>query len=329
MNEPPGIDAAFRNRIIRAFHEDGAAWLDALPDLLNDCAARWNLTLGQPFTPLSYNYVIAATRADGTDAVLKLGVPRPDLRFEIDALRHYDGDAAIRVFDADPASGVSLLERAIPGDPIVLLDDDEEATRIAAGIMRRLWRAPAAGHSLPTVASWGSAYAELRARVADWGSAYAGLRARNAGGSGQIPAPLFDYAESLYFSLDASRERDVVLHGDLHHWNIVRAQREPWLAIDPHGLVGDPGFEVGSWMRNPVGDEDHPDAARLLVRRPDLSAVLARRLDIFSDELALPRERLRDWALAFAILSACWSDESNDAPGRDQAVLIAQHLRNL
>ncbi len=315
MSAPPGIDAVFRQRIASVFGEDGARWLATLPDLLEACEQRWGLTLGEPFAPLSYGYVIGATTPDGAEVVLKAGVPRLDLQFEIAALRLYDGRSSVRLLDADIAAGVSLMERARPGQPIIRLGDDAEATRIAASVMRRLWSEPAAGEVFPTLTHCGGAFGELRAR--------------HGGGSGPLPRALFEYAESLYAALDASSERHVVLHGDLHHWNIVSAEREPWLAIDPHGVVGDPAFEVGSWMRNPVGNQGHPDEARLLMNQPDVRKILTRRLEIFADELALDRERLRDWSLAFAMLSACWSDESGHADGRKQGVAIAEILRSL
>lgn len=315
MSTMRGADPTFRERLISVFGDAGAAWLEALPSLVKKYTRRWHLTLGDPFLPLSYNYVIAATCADGTDAVLKLGVPRDELRFEPDALRHFDGRGSVRLLDADVPAGVLLIERAPPGIPIITMEDDLEATRITAGLMRRLWRSPEAGHTFQTVADWGRAFGELRAR--------------HAGGTGSIPPSLFAYAEELYFALDASRKGQAVLHGDLHHWNILSAKREPWLAIDPHGVVGDPAFEVGSWMRNPVADAGDRQLPRLLIRRRDFPDVLSARLNIFADVLGLDRYRLRDSALAFAVLSACWSDESGHSETRAQAVMVAEQLRAL
>jgi len=309
--DAPGVDAASRRRITRAFGAAGEAWLETLPALLAAAAQRWHLTLGAPLGPLSYNYVTAATRSDGSRVVLKAGVPGTELHFEIDALRHFDGRGSVRLLDADDAAGVFLIERLEPGTPIVEIDD-AAGTRIAAGIMRRLWRPPPQDHGMPTLADWGRAFAELRAR--------------HGGGSGPLPPPLFDRAEALYDELVATQQDAVVLHGDLHHWNILGAGREPWLAIDPHGVVGEPAFEVGPWMRNPVGDPGDADEAVFLMNQPDPRRIIERRLDIFAEELALPRDRLRDWSLAFAILSACWSDESGHAAGWQQAVAVAEIL---
>ena len=94
-----------------------------------------------------------------------------------------------------------------------------------------------------------------------------------------------------------STERRVTLHGDLHHFNILSAQREPWLAIDPKGLIGDTGFEVAAFLRNPS--------------RPS-QALLTRRLDILVDALALDRERTRKWCFAEAMLNAAWSHEEGN-----------------
>jgi streptomycin 6-kinase len=164
--------------------------------------------------------------------------------------------------------------------------------------MLDLWRPAPENHVFPTIVEWGRAFAELRQR--------------HDGTSGSLPMALFERGEALYWELAASQAEPVVLHGDLHHWNVVSAERQPWLAIDPHGVVGEPAFEVGAWMRNPVGE---PDEARFLLRQPDPRAIISRRLDIFAEELRIDRDRLRDWSVAFAVISACWSDESNHANG--------------
>jgi streptomycin 6-kinase len=240
-------------------------------------------------------------------------VPRDDLQFEIEAMRHYSGRGAVRLLESDVDAGAMLLERAEPGTPLIAIEDDAEATRIAAGVMRTLWRPPDDPSKFPTLADW------------PW-RAYADMRARHDGGSGELPKALFERAESLWDELVATQAPAVVLHGDLHHWNIVRAEREPWLAIDPHGVAGEPAFEVAPYMRNPVADPGGPHDARLLAHQPDVRAVLARRLDIFTDALGFDRQRLRDWSIAYAMVSACWSDESHHRDTMEQAVMVAGHL---
>ncbi len=94
----------------------------------------------------------------------------------------------------------------------------------------------------------------------------------------------------------------VLLHGDLHHDNILAAEREPWLAIDPKGIVGEPAYEVGALLRNPLPG---------LLARPEPGRVLARRIEQLAAELGFDRARIRGWALAQAVLSAWWSYEDH------------------
>jgi len=128
------IGAPQLRRTIVALHGDrGASWWRELPQLLERCARRWSLRILPPFDNLSYNYVAPAVRADGSEVVLKVGVPHPELLSEMAALRHYDGRGSVRLLDADEAWGALLLERLRPGAMLVTVDDDEAATRVAAG----------------------------------------------------------------------------------------------------------------------------------------------------------------------------------------------------
>lgn len=280
--------------------EPGRQWLDALPALLEDCARRWSLTLSPPFPNLTFHYVAPIVAADGTEIVLKAGVPNQDLHYEAAALRFYDGQGSVRLLNADPEAGILLLERLRPGQALTTLADeahDDEATTIAASVMQALWRPAPLVHDFPT--------------IADWGQGFARMRARFDGGSGPLPAALVTEAESLFADLLASSAAPVLLHGDLHHDNILSAERQPWLAIDPKGVVGEPAYEVGALLRNLWPDRHtHTNPGRLLMRR-------TRRL---AEELAIDLERVRGWAFAQAVLSAWWTVEDN---GDDWASTIA------
>jgi streptomycin 6-kinase len=299
--------------MIEVFGEDGRSWLDGLPALLDEYATRWNLDILAPF-PLSYNYVAPCRREDGSPAVLKAGVQRGPVEHEMAALRHWDGDGAVRVLESDEAAAVFLLERLVPGIPIIAVDE-ADATSVAARLMRRIWRPPPQDHIFPT--------------LEDWAEAFDLLRERHDRTTGLLPQVKVERGESLYRDLLASQPDEVVLHGDLHHTNILSAEREPWLIIDPHGVVGDPAFEVGPWLRNPVTDPGERYEERVLLRQPDVAGILGRRLDIFASELRLDRQRLRDWGIAFATLSACWSDDSNHTASWQQALAVADILATL
>ncbi|HEY8597558.1 MAG TPA: aminoglycoside phosphotransferase family protein, partial [Thermomicrobiales bacterium] len=287
MDKLPEI---FTQNVTSTFGTSGVAFLAQLPTLLDECARRWKLTILPPFPNLSFNYATPVRLGDGTAAVLKLGVPRRELQTEIDTLRLYAGGGCARILDADPAIGAILLERLHPGTLLSAHPDDEEATAIAATIMRRLWRPVPAEHTIPTIEDWFGGMRELRENF--------------GGGTGPFPTRLVEEAERLAADLFASLDPPVVLHGDLHHFNILAAEREPWLAIDPHGVIGEPAYEVGALMRNPLP---------AFLDFPDPLGMLERRLTILADSLGFERARLRAWTVAQGVLSAWWGyDDRRD-----------------
>jgi streptomycin 6-kinase len=305
VNVPdPLPDALARNNRL-SFPAAADAWLASLPARVAALAGRFGLAeVGPPFPGLSYNYVAPAVRAaDGAPVVLKVGVPREEIATEIAALRFWGGDGAVRLLDAAPEEGALLLERLEPGTELVTLRDDDAATRAAALVMRRLWRpVPDDAPSFPHASAWA---ADL-----------AGLRPHYGGGTGPFPTALVDRAEGLFRDLFASEGSRVLLHGDLHHYNVL-AGRGEWLAIDPKGVTGEPAYEAGALLRNPLDVSEWPDLAR----------VTARRLDILAETLDLDRERLRRWALAQAVLSAWWSAEGNpDETAAYGGIAVAETL---
>lgn len=282
---------------MREMHgEAGTAWLDRLPEILAECERRWSLRIEPAFGRLSYNYVAPAVRADGGRVVLKLGFPdaaaNPEPALESAALRAFDGRGSVRLLEVDLDLGALLLERVEPGTPLAAVSDDARATSAAAAVMRHLWRPAPPAHSFPS--------------VSDWIGGMERLRKQFAGSTGPFPAALVEEAEGLFKELLASMAEPVLLHGDLHHENILAAGREPWLAIDPKGVVGEPAYETGAFLRNRL---DVPDPGR----------VTAGRVDQLSEELELDRARVRGWAVAQAVLSAWWGYEDH---GRLEPVWI-------
>lgn len=266
----------------------GREWLTMLPALLDEFRARWLLELDQPFDNLSYNLVIPGHEIHGSPVVLKLGVPCPEFTTEAAALDLFGGEGAVRLLKHDAKRGALLMERAGPGLPLHKLCDEAEATRTAASVMRRLWRAAPTRHSFPSLATWFRSFTRLRERF--------------AGGSGPLPANIVARVESTFAELQSSAPQRMIIHGDLHHENILFSSDRGWLAIDPKGIEGDPGYDVGSFMVNqlPVEATDYV-----------ISQVLARRLSIFSDELQMDQKRLAQWAFCHAVLSAVWSFEES------------------
>lgn len=279
----------FIRRIQDTFGDNGDAWLEKFPQTLIGYAQNWNLDILPHIEHLSYNFVAPVRREDRGEAILKLGVPNHEITSEIAALRIYDGRGAARLLEADANGGAMLLEYVRPGVPLLEVSDDDKATEVAALTMQKLWRPIS---NIPGLIS-----------IEDWSMGFKRLRQHYQGGTGPFPKRLVEQAESLFPELIKSTEKTVLLHGDLHHWNILSARRQPWLAIDPKGILGDPAFEVAAWMKNPI---------TILNDWPNLEKVLARRLDQFSEILGFERERLLKWSLAQTVLSAWWNVEGNE-----------------
>lgn len=283
------IPANFIQTMHEVYGAPGDAWIARLPGLLDALAARWGLRVQPPY-PLSYNYVAPATRADGAPVVLKCGYPNSELASEMAALAYYDGRGIARLLEKDERLGAMLLERVQPGTPLAEMEDDEQATRIIAEVMRQLWRPipENAGAIHPSAAGWAKGLGRLRETF--------------GGGAGPFPTRLVEQAEALFAELLASSAEPVLLHGDLHHWNVLAAERSPWLALDPKGLIGEPAYEIGALMRNRWLE----NAARAdLLRQAD------RRIAIVAETLELDPRRLRGWTVAQGVLSDWWTYEDH------------------
>lgn len=284
----------------------GQRWLTSLPAHLARIAEKHALTLSDPFPNLTYNLVLPATAADGRPLVLKLNVPNAELTSEIAALRHYDGRGAARLLHGDPDEGYLLLERLDPGTTLLKAPmDDEAATRLAATLMQQLLRPAPDDPALHPLARWTGGLARLRATF--------------GGTTGPFPANLVDRAQRLFAELLATPGPPLLLHGDLHHDNILAATRQPWLAIDPKGLAGDAEYEVCAWLLNPQPWHG---------RQTNLPALLSRRLAIFAEMLPCDPHRLRAWAAAHAVLSAWWTYEDHGRVAHD-TLTIAHKLAAL
>lgn len=299
------IAHGLRDTVERVHGAQGRQWLSLLPALLSESCARWSLKLAQPFENLSYNLVIPGQMSDGTEIVLKMGVPCHELTTEAAALSLFDGVGAARLLDHDAPRGLLLIERVIPGTPLFKLQENREATRTAATLMRRLWhRSVPAEHPFTSLTIWFRAFARLRDRF--------------DGGSGPFPAELISKAEETFAELNATSDTHVILHGDLHHANILLSDKREWVAIDPKGVVGDAGYEVGPFMMNQLPGNSSESATIEIINE---------RLSIFSDELSIERERLARWAFCHAVLSAVW-DSEEDA-GWGGAIHLARLLDDL
>ena len=287
------IPGDFARRIERTHGDEGMAWLGRLPALIVECERRWSLSSGPPFAALTHSYTAPAWDIHGAGVVLKLAVPDRFVAAEIDALRLFEGDGAARLVDGDESLGVMLIERLEPG-ALLLETDEREATSIAAGLMVRLRRPVPPGHRFHD--AW------------EWMQGLDRLRLAFDGGTGPFPAPLIERAEAHLRNPSGEK---AVLHGDLHHYNVLSAEREPWLAIDPKGIVGEPEYEAAAFLRNN------------LIDKPEPRRVLSTRLDRIAEEAGLDRERMIGWGIADRVLSAWWAYEESGCADEADLVIAA------
>jgi streptomycin 6-kinase len=258
------------------------AWLEQLPDANRELQDRWSLSLAAPFDSdeVSCAWVAPAVRSDGTSAVLKLGMPHMEGEHEIQALRFWDGNPTVRLLEAEEERNAMLLERCEPGTVLRQLPEPEQDV-VIAGLLRRLWRVPAAPHPFRPLALMTACWAdETLADAARWpdvGLVQAGLR--------------------LFEELPRTAPTHVLLATDLHAGNVLRAQREPWLVIDPKPFVGDPAYDATQHLFN---------CERRL--RADPHATIRR----FAELLEIDSERVRLWMFARAAAESrdTWDDET-------------------
>ena len=169
------------------------------------------------------------------------------------------------------------------------LEDEEQATHIAADVMSQLWQpAPETTENL--------------IQLKDWFGGFQHLRKRFDGKTGPLPEKLVEIAESLSKDLLAENKDETLLHGDFHHYNVLESARG-WLAIDPKGVIGPKGYEVGPLLINPVDRFLNGSNPRIQTEK---------RIAILSARLGMERERIRDWGICHAVLSAWWSVEDGD-----------------
>ncbi|TNH21948.1 aminoglycoside phosphotransferase [Micromonospora orduensis] len=260
MDLPKGLDWVLRSPA-------GRDWLAVLPRWLAECAEQWSLRLGPPFEQAYASLALPAEPPDGTAAVLKLQYPDDDSRYEADALALWDGDGAIRLLARDRERRALLVERCQPGTALHELPMDR-ALDAVTGLLPRLWRP--AGAPFTPLAEEAAGWIDRMPRT--WERAGRPYERR-----------LLDAALDLLTGLAPSQGDQVLVNQDLHAGNVLAADREPWLAIDPKPLTGEREFSVVPMVRGP--ELGHSPAA------------VRHRLDRLSADLGLGRERVRGWTI--------------------------------
>ncbi|MFJ9180899.1 aminoglycoside phosphotransferase family protein [Streptomyces sp. NPDC102360] len=273
--------------------EAGRAFVAALPARVAEFLERWELTVDGPLMHGMAALVVPVVR-DGRQAALKFQVLDEETEGEPVALRTWDGDGAVRLLAYDDGTGTMLLERLDSGRMLSDVEDSREAILVIAELLARLTAGPAP---------------EGMRRLSD-------IAARMLADAPDALRRVVDPAERALLADCAAAVREVadepgdrLLHWDLHFENVLAAEREPWLAIDPKPLAGDPGFDLWPALDNRYEPQE-----------------LVWRFDAISGVLGLDRERARAWTLGRVLQNALWDIED----GRELGAVdldIARRLR--
>jgi streptomycin 6-kinase len=271
----PATLEPWRNR------EGGGEWLSRLPGIVEECCERWDLTLGEAFEAASVSFVAAVQLRDGDEAVLKVNFPHRESEREPDALSFWDGRGTVRLLQSAPEHRALLIEHCRPGTPLWTLMEagqQDEVTRIWANVAGHVWRPAPLVHHFHLLSAEAQVWAEEIPRD------FASLT------DPEDRTIVGETVESIP-GLLAGQEDLVVLHQDFHGGNILRAQREPWLVIDPKPLVGEREFDVEGFLCDGPG----------LLGRADAAVIVQKRFDMLADLLGLDKQRMRLWALVHTL----------------------------
>ncbi len=283
--EIPAAFLAFGDR-----DESWRPWLEALPRLVADVVEDWELVFDGPPRHGFCALVVPVRTTDGRPCVLKAAWPHDEEEHEHLALQRLHGDGMVRMYRADPSRHVMLLERLHPED--LTGPWDLEACEVVAGLYRRI-HVPAPPQ-LRTLTSY----------VARWDADLAALPK-----DAPVPRRLVEQALSLDGDLVADPGSvGTMIHGDLHYENVLAADREPWLAIDPKPMSGDPHYELAPMLWNRWQEVVASGDARDAVRR---------RFHTLVDAAELDEERARDWVVVREVHNALWTVRDAGPGGLD------------
>lgn len=249
-------------RVVRekALAVGAEAWLEALPRLVRELEAEWDIAVGNAFPAATEAFVTEATCADGTRAVLKLILPRDAeaAAHEATALRLAAGEGCPRLLQEDVVRGALLLER-LGRSLYELRLPARERHEILVSAAERIWR-PAPDSGLPTGAAKARWLAEFV--VSMWE---------------ELDRPCSERAIEHALACAERRgaahrdETAVLVHGDVHQWNALEAG-DGFKLVDPDGLVAEPEYDLGIVMREDPLDGDLRERALRLAERTGLDA---------------------------------------------------------
>jgi streptomycin 6-kinase len=215
------------------------AWIATLPEIVAQLARRWSLQLDEPYQPGGVAAWVAPARDElGRDVVLKVGWPHFESEQEGDGLREWNGDGTARLYATDALENTIalLIERCVPGTTLTALPETEQDV-VIADLLPRLWRVPSPDQT----------FRSLQFMTEIWAD---GFERKVASRGTELDIGLAREGIELFRTLPSEAPREVLLVTDLHAGNVLRAEREPWLVIDPKPFVGDPTYDALQHLLN-------------------------------------------------------------------------------
>ncbi|QFT88301.1 Aminoglycoside/hydroxyurea antibiotic resistance kinase [Bacillus sp. THAF10] len=287
------LSETFKKTIINVHKNKGKLWLEQFEELLRYIEEKWKLAIQPPFE-LSYNFVAPAQTDSGREVVVKLAVVHDEFYSEVEALQYFAGRSMVRVVDMEPERGILILERLTPGYTLAELEDGNVAMEIAADIMQSLWVKDTKTSTLP--------------QIEERQQSLQRFLNRHPKGKGPISAATLQKALQVFKSLLSDNKQRYILHGDLHHYNILKGDN--WTAIDPKGLVGEREYDTIQLLLNKLPQE------------AELQPILENRIQLLVKRLNLDVKRLLAYGFAHSTLSICWSLEE----GEDYCILFYKSI---
>ena len=261
------------------------AWFEDLPRIIRELEDQWSLKVLEPFQGIEYNYVAPASLEDGTDVVVKISPPfeRIEIHCEAKYLKVRNGDGVIGLIAEDRERNAILLERALPGKALFkeFSQNSEGSIQPAVDTLRSVLRPPPSDMTdVETLNNWFDNFRRYKET--------------------EFPKDRAEKAFEIYGRLSKQADRIFYLHGDFHPGNIVTATRQPYLLIDPKGIVGHIGYDVAVFLNNLLWWQKD---------RTDLAIFLDKAIERFSDAVFIDTFELREWAYAYMVIGAWWNFE--------------------
>ena len=272
----------FRKNTIALYGKHGKDWLERLPAIRAAISKKYQLSALNPVSNMSFNYVCSGMQNE-KPIMLKLGFDQQAFSKEADCLQAFEQYGSAKVIATEP--GMIIMQKLDPGMTLksYFPQKDDQALTILCKTILQLHKAqiPKHHHFFPLKKILSILDQDL-----------------------DIPQKLLDSARALRDDLLLSTKKEVLLHGDLHHENLLQHGND-WKVIDPKGFIGDPLFDLCAFILGPIPE---------LLQQNNRTGLIQKRIKICAHELQAPQQRIQDWLYVKSVLGWAWCLDDNMAP---------------